>query len=260
MTVNIGAAASERAVRIGQWLAEADDDVAVLTETSAGPGTAMLLDRHRRAGWNCTNITGPVGDRGAAIISRLVPGEAIPPPMSVTLPHRLASHTIGTEPSAIVLGVYVPSRDRSQAKVERKQAFLEALLTAIESYDLEVRERLLLAGDFNVVAADSPQARTMMPFELEVLPRLAETGLVDLAAAADFADEPTWVGRTGDRYRYDYVFAGTAIAECVAGVEFLHETRTLGLTDHSAVRVRFKCEADRLAVAGPVPESAPTLF
>ncbi len=260
VTVNIGAAAPERAARISQWLAEGDDDVAVLTETSAGPGTALLLDRYGRAGWNRNGPACVDGDRGVAIVSRLLPGGLTVPPMPVPLPHRLASMAINTEPSAIVTGVYVPSRDRSQAKVERKRAFLAALLDGIEACAPSVRERLVVAGDFNVVAADSPQARTMLPFELNVLPRLGEAGLVDLAAVADFADEPTWVGRTGDRYRYDYVFAGRALAERVAGVEFLHETRALGLTDHSAVRVRFTGESDRLAVAAPIPESPPTLF
>ncbi|GAB4001703.1 hypothetical protein GCM10029992_37930 [Glycomyces albus] len=260
VTVNIGAAAAERATRIAEWLAETDDDVAVVTETSAGPGTAMLLDRYGRAGWTRTGSANLNGDRGAAIVSRIAPGEAPVPSVPVPLPHRLASLAIGTEPSAIVLGVYVPSRDRSQAKVERKQAFLAALLAGIEACEPTVREHLIVAGDLNVVAADSPQSRTMMPFELDVLPRLADAGLVDLAAAADFADEPTWVGRTGDRYRYDYVFAGHALAERVAGVEFLHETRALGLTDHSAVRVRFDREIDRLAVVNPTPEPTPTLF
>lgn len=258
MTVNIGAAALDRAARIGDWIAGGDDDVVVLTETSAGKGTATLMDRYARAGWAYTELTDMDGDRGAALASRLAPGHIAAQRMPVTLAHRLATLSLGTEPEAVVLGVYVPSRDRSEAKVERKRAFLSELLTAIEACDSGVRERLILAGDFNVVAADSPMARTMMPFELEVLPRLADAGLADLAAAAGLADQPTWVGRTGDRYRYDYVFAGAALAAQVADVEFLHETRTLGLTDHSALRVRFEGDAERIAVAAPT--SDPTLF
>ncbi|MDA1359745.1 endonuclease/exonuclease/phosphatase family protein [Glycomyces luteolus] len=198
-TVNIGAAAPDRAARIGDWLAAADDDVVVLTETSAGKGTATLMDRYARAGWNCTELTDMGGDRGAAVAARLAPGRVVAQGMPVTLAHRLATLPLSTNPEAIVLGVYVPSRDRSQLKVERKRAFLSELLTAIEKCDPSMRERLILAGDFNIVAAGSPQARTMLPFELEVLPRLADAGLVDLAAAAGFAEEATWVGRTGDR-------------------------------------------------------------
>ncbi|MDA1359744.1 hypothetical protein O1R50_08930 [Glycomyces luteolus] len=41
-------------------------------------------------------------------------------------------------------------------------------------------------------------------------------------------------------------------------MEFLHETRSLGLTDHSAFRVRFEGDAERIAVA--VPTAEPTLF
>jgi len=49
VTVNIGAAAPERAERILRWLADRDDDVVLLTETSAGLGTAYMLEQFRRA-------------------------------------------------------------------------------------------------------------------------------------------------------------------------------------------------------------------
>ncbi|GAB4001294.1 hypothetical protein GCM10029992_36380 [Glycomyces albus] len=260
MTVNIGAAALERASRIGYWLTKAGDDVAVLTETSAGQGTAELLGRYHRAGWRRTAHDDLGGDRGAAVITRIAQVEAAPPQMAVSLSHRLASLSVGVRAGAFVVGVYVPSRDRSAAKVDRKRCFLTELLEAVEACEPAMRERMIIAGDFNVVAADAPQSRTMMPFELEVLPRLERAGLVDLAAAANLADEPTWVGRTGDGYRYDYIFAGAQLADQVAEVEFLHETRSLGLTDHTALRVRFNGDPDRLAVTSPAPVESPTLF
>ena len=51
LTVNIGAASRERAEDMLRWLAGRTEDVFVLTETSAGIGTAYLLDRFRRAGF-----------------------------------------------------------------------------------------------------------------------------------------------------------------------------------------------------------------
>ncbi len=50
LTVNIGAAARQRAEVLLAWLAARPEDVFVLTETSNGPGTAYLLEQFRTAG------------------------------------------------------------------------------------------------------------------------------------------------------------------------------------------------------------------
>jgi exodeoxyribonuclease-3 len=50
LTVNIGAAARERAEVMLRWLAGRPEDVLVLTETSGGAGTAYLLERFHDAG------------------------------------------------------------------------------------------------------------------------------------------------------------------------------------------------------------------
>jgi hypothetical protein len=47
MTINIGAASPDRARMLLDWLARRPEDVFILTETSAGPGTTYLLDQFR---------------------------------------------------------------------------------------------------------------------------------------------------------------------------------------------------------------------
>ena len=48
LTVNIGAASPERARPLLDWLARRPEEVLVITETSAGPGTSWMLDRLRQ--------------------------------------------------------------------------------------------------------------------------------------------------------------------------------------------------------------------
>ncbi|MGW2151699.1 hypothetical protein ACWCOT_45880 [Nonomuraea bangladeshensis] len=63
----------------------------LLTETSAGPGTAWLLEQLRRAGYAVVNTPDEV-DRGAALISR-VPATAHEPDVfgEVSIPARVAA-------------------------------------------------------------------------------------------------------------------------------------------------------------------------
>jgi hypothetical protein len=63
LTVNIGAASQERARLLLNWLARRPEEVLVITETSAGPGTSWLLDRFRRAGFTVIKTPDADGER-----------------------------------------------------------------------------------------------------------------------------------------------------------------------------------------------------
>jgi exodeoxyribonuclease-3 len=67
LTINIGAAARERAAELLGWLARRPEDVFVLTETSGGSGTAYLLERFRQAGFAVLHTPDGNGDRGVAL-------------------------------------------------------------------------------------------------------------------------------------------------------------------------------------------------
>ena len=122
LTVNIGAAARERAEAMLRWLTARPEDVFILTETSAGAGTAYLLDRFRRAGYAVTHIQDGGGDRGVAIVSAIRVAEPLAAPSaSVSIPGRVAAVVLDTEPAVAVLGVYVPSRDRGAESSRRSR-------------------------------------------------------------------------------------------------------------------------------------------
>src|SRR5690349_14466848 len=114
LTVNIGAAARDRAEAMLGWLAARPEDVLVLTETSAGAGTAYLLEQFTRAGYAVVHAPDATGDRGAALVSRVRIAEPLSASFAgVSIPGRVAAAVLDTEPAVAVLGVYVPSRDRS---------------------------------------------------------------------------------------------------------------------------------------------------
>jgi exodeoxyribonuclease III len=207
LTVNIGAASRERAEAMLRWLADRPESVFVLTETSAGNGTKYLLDRFRRASYAVVHTPDANGDRGTAIVSCVrVAAPLTASFVGVTIPGRIAAAVLDTEPAIAVLGVYVPSRDRSANKTENKQNFVASLLRALDELPTELRDRLVLGGDYNTIhRTHRPLHPSFLPFEFGLLETLELHGLVDAHERCSPGEQVySWVGRTGDGYRYDY--------------------------------------------------------
>lgn len=264
LTVNIGAAARERAEAMLRWLAARPELVFILTETSAGAGTAYLLDRFRQAGYAVVHTPDANGDRGTAIVSRVAVAEPLSARFAgVTIPGRVAAAVLDTDPAVAVLGVYVPSRDRSADKTEKKEMFVRSLLRALDELPPERRDRLVLGGDYNVIArSHRPLHPGFLPFEFGLLEALEAHGLIDAHECCSPGQQPySWIGRTGDGYRYDYFHVGRDLAERITSCAYLHETRELRLTDHAAVTLTVA--VDRVAplmTGNPLEEKAATLF
>ena len=74
--------------------------------------------------------------------------------------------------------------------------------------------------------------------------------------------EHSWIGRTGDGYRYDHAHCDKELAEELVECEYVHEPRTTRLTDHSGLSLQFSCGVSgRLDTCDPFEAaSPPTLF
>ncbi|MBM7826316.1 endonuclease/exonuclease/phosphatase family protein [Microbacterium aurum] len=262
-TINIGATSKERAEQFTNWFDERGDDVYVITEASGGEGTARLLDRFRDAGYQVATNGNFGPERGVAIISRIpFRTDQLAPFVDVTIPCRAAAVVLDTQPALSLVGLYIPSRDASADKVERKKSFLESLQHALRALPAVTRSSIILGGDYNVVSRTHlPKYSTFLKFEYDLFDTLSELGLGDTHMALHPGDQPhSWVGRTGDGYRYDYFHAGGAVLPLVKSSEYLSTTRDSKLTDHSAVRLEIDAKADRLETRGLRDSSAQTLF
>jgi exodeoxyribonuclease-3 len=264
LTVNIGAAARDRAETMLGWLAARPEDVLVLTETSSGAGTTHLLDQFARAGYAVVHTPDLSGDRGAALVSRVQVAEPLSASFAeVSIPGRVAAAVLDTEPAVAVLGVYVPSRDRSAGKTERKAGFIDSLLAALDGLSDELRACLVVGGDYNVIArTHRPLHPGFLPFEFGLLEGLEAHGLVDAHERCSPGGQPySWIGRTGDGYRYDYFHVGRELARHIQRCDYLHETREQRLTDHAAVSLQLDVRsATRLETGDPTADDALTLF
>jgi exodeoxyribonuclease-3 len=241
LSLNIGAAAVPRAKAILSWLRSRSEDVFVLTETSRGKGTRLLLDGLRARGYS-TFSTVETPDRGVAVASRIPIHDVLDSQLSLTLPWRASGVVLDTRPRVSLIGVYVPSRDRTPVKVARKEAFLASLLQSVRGLTSGLRSRLLVVGDYNAVARrHNPPIPGFFPYEYAFHEELEGLGLKAAHELRGESVQPhSWIGRTGNGYLYDYVHVGKALQSSVERCSYLHGPRERRLTDHAAVTVRLR--------------------
>jgi exodeoxyribonuclease III len=264
LTFNIGNPSEERARRQLAWLARRDEHVLVLTETKASAGCQFLADRFGAAGYHVTfPLPGP-GEYGVMIISRV---QARPDPFGDTvgyLPTRAAAIMIPSASGPLqIIGAYVPSRDAGLEKTERKQKWLAACRAALAARDPGLPAVFL--GDLNILEpGHQPHYAFFVPFEYDFYRALvAEYGFVDTYRQLHpDAVEHSWVGRTGDGYRYDHAFCSADLGAAIADCAYLHQPRKDRLSDHSALTARLNLEpSPALLVSDPVAAVTPaTLF
>jgi exodeoxyribonuclease III len=264
LTFNIGNPSEQRAQRQLAWLACRPEHVLVLTETKASAGCRLLAGAFATAGCHVSfPVPGP-GEYGTMIISRVhaAPGDFIA--ALGYLPARAASVTLPAPDGNIqVIGAYVPSRDAGLEKTERKRKWLAACLAALTARDQSVPAVLL--GDLNILEpGHQPHYPFFIPFEYDFYRALtAEHGLTDaFRHLHPAAAEHSWVGRTGDGYRYDHAFCSAGLTPAISTCEYLHEPRHDRLSDHSALTAGFTLQPPAaLAVTSPVTAAEPaTLF
>lgn len=264
LTLNIAAASLTKARLQRDWLAARPEDVFALTETTAGEGSRHLADAFTAAGYAVVYPDHAPGERGVMIISKL----AITPDKLTGglpyLPARAAGITIATTTGPKrILAAYVPSRDASPEKTERKQRWLAEFSQALAHTRTDTP--CLLVGDLNVLEPDhQPHYRTFAPFEYAFYQALTtDHDLLDAFRHLHPDQvEHSWVGRTGDGYRYDHAHCSPALITALASCDYVHEPRLERLSDHSALTVRLTLTpTDRLLISDPAEAaSPPTLF
>ena len=235
-TWNIANPSAERAGKQASWLRERPEDILVLTETKNSEG-CLFLERYFQAyGYNVISSRPKDKEFGVMIISKF--------PLSASnftkhidyLDSRIVAakinHPIG---ELEVIGVYVPSRDSSYEKIEKKKHFLKTLLDALEM--ISQSSRRIFCGDLNILEPNHiPHYPFFEKWEYSFYQKLSKYQLKDAFRALNpRAREYSWVGRTDDGYRYDHCFISKNLLPLVEKCYYLHKPREIRLSDHSAL-------------------------
>lgn len=274
ITVNVGAPSLDRARRQLRWLAERPEDVLVLTETKATAGSQFLAEAFSTAGYAVAFPEHASGELGVMIVSKLA---TAPDPLGAAmtyLPARATGVVVETTDGPLrVVGAYVPSRDATADKTERKKTWIQHFQHALDSTASDTP--LLLLGDLNVLEPTHTPAHRgqFAPFEYGFYTGLTDQqGLIDLFRHLHpDRVEHSWARRPELGYRYDHAHGSLALAEHLTACDYVHETRTTGhdgtrLTDHSGLAVRIELTATTTlltsdpATAATHAEPEPTLF
>ncbi|MEU3862753.1 endonuclease/exonuclease/phosphatase [Streptomyces sp. NPDC028722] len=263
LTFNLNNPGRVRAERQLAYLAQRPEPVLVLTETADSAGCDLLVRRFEAAGYHVTFPLPGRGERGVMVVSRLAtrPG----PASTDYLPHRCVSVTVDTDEVALdVIGLYVPSRNATEVKLRRKRTFLEECERSIPTGTEGLR---VVIGDFNILEPTHvPRYRFFQPFEYQFYTWLYAGGYFDaFRSLHPDALEYSWVGRTGDGYRYDHAHVSAGLATAMRGCSYLHEVRAgvNRLTDHSALTMSLALRpVQPLRVRDPVVDTVtlPALF
>ena len=245
LTWNIGNPSADRAQRQLEWLAKRPEHVLVLTETKASAGCQMLADAFLAAGYDvvCPSL-GP-GELSTMIVSRVTLGPDDWASRLRYLPSRACSAVIPTSTGPVhLVGLYVPSRDGSPEKTARKRDFLDSCRDGLDL--IRSRQgRAILMGDLNILEPDhQPHYPFFAPFEYGFYQCLLEEfEMVDAFRHVNpMLVEHSWVGRTGDGYRYDHIFCSRSFIEDLRACDYIVEPRLSRLSDHSALTVSFNLD------------------
>lgn len=233
---NIANPSIERVGRQVEWLRKRSEDILFLTETKQSEG-CIFLERYFQAyGYNVV-FPRPEGKEFGVIIVSKHP--LTPSNFSASVGYlqaRVASVKLSlTSGELEIIGVYVPSRDSSSEKIGKKKRFLEILTNTLETAP-QVSMRIF-CGDLNVLEPNHiPHYPFFEEWEYDFYRNLTKYQLKD--AFRHFhpsIQEYSWVGRTGDGYRYDHCFVSENLLPLVKKCYYLHEPREIKLSDHSAL-------------------------
>jgi exodeoxyribonuclease III len=253
LTLNIGNPSVARAQRQLAWLIRRDEQVLVLTETKASAGCRLLAEEFAAAGYAVHHPLPAPGEYGTMIVSTVpvTPDHGFGDRLGY-LPSRAAAVILPAPAGALrVIGLYVPARDASLGKTERKRTWLAACDAALAATVGEMPAIVL--GDLNILEPDHwPRYPFFAPFEYDFYRALAGTHRLTDVFRHLHPDEAeySWVDRGGDGYRYDHAFCCRSLSGYITACDYLHQPRDENLSDHSALTMH-------LAITPPAPLPPP---
>lgn len=249
LSLNIGNPSLERAKKQCEWLAKRPEDIIVLTETKESKGCQYIKEYFEQYAYNFFTasrtteyfVNAPksqTGDLGVILISKypIEDNSNFFLDSSIYFSRQTEVRINLQKKEIYVVGLYAPSRDRSERKVLRKKRYIDGMEMYLRASG---KENKIIMGDLNILERTHiPHYSTFYEWEYHFYEAFLEAGFVD-AFRYGHPDEReySWVGRTNDGYRYDYCFVSSDLREKILDCWYIHEPRNLHITDHSAIMV-----------------------
>lgn len=252
LSLNIGNPSLERAKKQCEWILNRSEDVFVLTETKNSKGCQYIEDFFSYYGNDLFTMKSSkkyyvyfpkskTGDLGVMVISKyeIQSYRHLYDDTSIFYTRHLETKIKINDRFLTIIGLYIPSRDRSTEKIERKKTFIENIQNDIELAD---KCNSIIIGDFNIIDRNHyPHYSNFFKWEYDFYDFLIDMAYIDTFNKCNPSKQDySWVGRTANGYRYDYCFVTKDLYENIIDCYFVHETRKEKLTDHSAIFIELE--------------------
>lgn len=240
LTWNIRNPSLERAKLQSIWFENRNEDIFVLTEIKNSKGCIFLKDFFISKGFYVIFPDIKGRDYGSMLVSKF--------PISLSFknldyqnfksPRVSFGEILFHMLSFNLVGIYVPSRDRSEEKIKRKRFFIDSFMRFIQEY--KTRSPMIICGDLNVLELNHvPKYPIFSSWEYDFYNFFIGLGMVDAWKLLNKDKiEYSWVGRTGNGYRYDYFFIDKTLIPFLSECNFIHQPREDKLSDHSALYIK----------------------
>lgn len=233
---NIANPSVKRAEKQTDWLSKRDEDIFVLTETKNSKGCTFIEDYFKKNNYSVIFIKPEGKEYGSMIVSKhkLEPMDFYN--IGGSLKSRVVSVKVFLNNRFMeIIGTYIPSRDKSPDKIQRKKKFIENLVKSFQLYNNYSRR--IFCGDFNILEPNhTPHYPFFENWEYDFYEFLIDYGLFDSFRYLNPKKQDySWVGRTGDGYRYDHCFVTKDLLLSIKECYYLHDPRRERLSDHSAI-------------------------
>lgn len=239
---NINNPSLKRARNQAAWLRKQSADVFVLTECKHSEGCNFLEKYFQTFGYYVVFSKPEKNEYGVMIISKHKLTKSIFSNHIDYLQSRVISVKVPFFNDELeVIGIYVPSRDSSYEKKERKKRFIKKMISVLEKENNPIRR--VFCGDFNVLEPKHiPHYPIYENWEYDFYSNLTKYQLKDaFRHLSPEIQEYSWVGRKGDGYRYDHFFVTSDLIPLVQKCYYYHEPREMKLSDHSALISTLRC-------------------
>lgn len=232
---NIGNPSIERAKKQAEWLLKRSEDFFILTEAKGSKGCLFLKNFFVFHKYNVIMPDMNSKEYGVMAVSKY-PFEISDFNKNIDfLPSRAISIISNFPTGKIeIIGLYVPSRNTDRDKIIKKRTFIEKISNALKRSSNDIR---IVCGDFNILEPNHyPRYRFFKNWEYQFYNNLIDFNLTDAFRCLNpDTKEYSWVGKTGDGYRYDHIFISNSAVNLVNKCFYDHSPRSIRLSDHSGI-------------------------
>lgn len=227
-----------------QWMLENNSDIYVLTESKDSEGCKYIYNSMTKRGWKGCFPLPNHRNLGVILLSKYyIKSIDYLYNRDDELYGRYIEIEIDNNEKAItIVGVYVPSRDRSEAKINRKKRFVNDVCMRLPY----LPNHTVICGDFNMISREHfPKYNTFFKWEYDVFEKLKENMFIESYNYLHPGKQIySWVGRTGNGYKYDYIFVSQTMENLIHTCSYNNATRegNCKITDHSAVDIKLQID------------------